>query len=91
MTHRWYDTRVDDDWSWRRLKPGDTVFFSRLGGIRVFDAYDNVTFMNGVFLVLACSRTKTHHGLLTLNVWLYVDGAVFRQRINDLHGDAEVV
>lgn len=84
MTQRFYDTRIDDDWCFSRLRPGDSIVLYN-GDFTVFDTNDQAYRARGVFLVLGSERTQTHHNLTTLNVWLYSsDGRVFRKRINEI-------
>lgn len=84
MTQRFYDTTIDDDWCFSRLRPGDSIVLYN-GDFTVFDTNDQAYWARGVFLVLGSERIQTHHGLTTLNVWLYCSsGRVFRKRINEI-------
>lgn len=62
------------------------MVLSKSHGFTVFGLNDHAYFAQGVFLVLAIERVQTHHGLTTLNIWLYTcDGKIFRKRINEIH------
>lgn len=84
MNSRFYDVKHDADWSWSVLRPGDTITLYHGMGFTLLDLDDQKFVAHGAFLVLATERTKTHHGLTTLNVWLYAYDTIYRKRINEI-------
>lgn len=81
-----YDCRCDH-WAWGKLVPGDCVTFSHMSNVTILNTNDIAYIAHGVFLVLTVISERTHHGLTTLNVWLYFqDGEIYRKRVNDTTG-----